>query len=159
MSNNFIKLLNEFPDKPWNWEFVSSNSNITWDIINNNPDKPWNGYCISMNPNITWDIIRDNPDKPWDLYYLTYNPNITWDIIKDNPDKDWDWNVISSKLFYYDPYFKSDTYIKKMTKLMHDKIHEELISKSCHPTRIYNWNEDYCDQFGDEYNSECDKWR
>ena len=41
------------------------NPNITWEIIQNNPDKNWNWKWISKNPNITWDIIQNNPDKDW----------------------------------------------------------------------------------------------
>ena len=26
-----------------------------------------------------------------------------------------------------------------MTKILHDTIHEELISKACHPRRVLNW--------------------
>ena len=32
-----------------NWNWISSNPNITWDIITNNPDKPWNWNAISKN--------------------------------------------------------------------------------------------------------------
>ena len=56
-----LVLLN--PDKPWNWEYISENPNITWEIIQANPDKPWNWRHISKNSNITWDIIHSNPDK------------------------------------------------------------------------------------------------
>jgi len=56
-----LVLLN--PDKPWNWQYISENPNITWEIIHANPDKPWNWRHISKNSNITWDIIHSNPDK------------------------------------------------------------------------------------------------
>ena len=47
--NELEKLLKKYPDKPWNWEWISRNPNITIDIINQNPDKPWN-----------WDLISNN---------------------------------------------------------------------------------------------------
>ena len=31
--NDLIKLLKEFPDKPWAWDILSYNPNITWDTI------------------------------------------------------------------------------------------------------------------------------
>ena len=37
-----------------------------FNFIIDNPDKPWSWNSISHNPNITMDIIKDNPDKPWD---------------------------------------------------------------------------------------------
>ena len=71
------------------------NPNITWDIIQNNPDKDWNWYWYIINPNITWDIIQNNPDKRLELVdYISRNPNITWDIIQNNPDKPWDWHRV-----------------------------------------------------------------
>ena len=48
------------------------------DIIQNNPEKPWNWVGISYNPNITWDIIQNNPEKPWRWNIISSNPNITW---------------------------------------------------------------------------------
>jgi hypothetical protein len=35
------------------------------DLINLLPDKPWDWDGISCNPNITLEIIRDNSDMPW----------------------------------------------------------------------------------------------
>ena len=67
-------IIRDNPEKKWNWDGISSNPNITWDIIiRDNPDKPWNWYEISRNPNITWDIIQNNPEKLWDFYYISDN--------------------------------------------------------------------------------------
>ncbi len=49
------------------------NPNITFDIIQDNPDKPWDWLGISRNPNITWKIIQDNPDKNWSWYNISRN--------------------------------------------------------------------------------------
>jgi hypothetical protein len=46
------------------YDSLSLNPNITWDVVINNTDKPWNWYCLNNNPNITWDIVINNPDKP-----------------------------------------------------------------------------------------------
>jgi GTP-binding protein EngB required for normal cell division len=88
-------IVQQNPDKPWNWYVLSGNPNITWDIVQQNPDKPWELEMLSANPNITWDIVQQNPDKPWDLEMLSANPNITWDIVQQNPDKPWNWYVLS----------------------------------------------------------------
>ena len=59
-------------------DYISANSNITMEIIENFPDKPWNWNGISMNPNITMQIIEKYPDKPWNWYGISLNnPNIT----------------------------------------------------------------------------------
>jgi hypothetical protein len=72
-ANNIFKQLNWIE---WDWNALSSNTDITWDIVKNNPDKPWNFRVLSMNPNITWCIVQDNPDKPWDWGELSRNPSM-----------------------------------------------------------------------------------
>ena len=39
-------------------------TNIFWETVNDNPDKDWNWECLSENPNITWEIVIDNLDNP-----------------------------------------------------------------------------------------------
>ena len=38
-----------------------------------NPDKPWNWNSLSENPSITWEIVEANPDKPWDWEHYHEN--------------------------------------------------------------------------------------
>lgn len=35
---------------------------------------------------------------------------------------------------------------------------EELISKTCHPDRMFQWNEDFCSMYPDEYKVECERF-
>jgi hypothetical protein len=93
--NITINIIKDNILKKWNWIHISKNKGITWDAIVNNPELPWNWFTISQNPNITLRIIKENPDKPWNWYFISMNPNITWKIIEDNPDKPWDWNGFS----------------------------------------------------------------
>lgn len=95
------------------YKLISSNPNITWDIISKNIDKPWDWYDIKNNPNITWDVIRDNPKelhKLWNfdsLYtkssitskglidlnnLISYDSNLPnfWKQISRKPDLTWD---------------------------------------------------------------------
>ena len=72
-SNHLITLLKLYPDHPWNWSRISSNPNITFQIIRDNPDRPWNWNGISSNPSITFQIVRDNPDRPWNWRELSSN--------------------------------------------------------------------------------------
>ena len=60
-------------DKPWDWEELSSNIIITWNIIKNNLDKPWDQNNISKNLNINIENINNNLDKPWNWEILTQN--------------------------------------------------------------------------------------
>ena len=82
-------------DKPWDWDSLSYNPTITLDI-KENPEKPWDWYSLSRHPTITWDIVKENPKKPWNWEGLSSNPNITWDVVKDNLHKPWNWFSLSS---------------------------------------------------------------
>jgi hypothetical protein len=94
-NNQFIDLILSHPDKPWDWQIISSNPNITMQFIIDNPDKPWDWGTISRHPNITMQNILDHPDKPWDWGTISRHPNITMQFILDNPDKPWNWWYIS----------------------------------------------------------------
>ena len=48
-------------------------SNGYWDLIENNQDKPWNWWYLSLNSNITWEIISNNLDKSWNWGSISYN--------------------------------------------------------------------------------------
>jgi hypothetical protein len=37
------------PDYKWDWNGISANPNVTWDIIHTNPDHKWNWWGISSN--------------------------------------------------------------------------------------------------------------
>jgi hypothetical protein len=160
-----MEIIRANPDKPWNWDYVSRNPNLTMDIIKEFPNVPWNWRAISWNPNLTMKIIRANPDMPWNWDYVSRNPNLTMDIIKEFPDKLWNWRAISANpnitydfvvenldkidfdtLSYnnlnYDPWFSSEAYRRMQTKRMHDRIYEELIKVACTPRRVLQWNED-----------------
>ena len=49
-----------------------------------------------------------------------------------------------------------EMYIKHVYK---NRINEEMIRKSCRPERVYNWNEYMMEEYKDEYNKECDKYK
>ena len=61
---------------PWDWGVLSSNTNITWDIVQAFSDKPWDWNKLSGNPSITWDIVQANPDKRWRWSSLSQNSNV-----------------------------------------------------------------------------------
>jgi hypothetical protein len=37
----FSTILKFYPNKPWNWFYISQNPNLLMEIISNNPDKLW----------------------------------------------------------------------------------------------------------------------
>ena len=91
--NTLTYLLEKYPDKPWNWRWISMNPNITVDFIEKHPDKPWDWEGISMNPNITMEFIEKHSDKPWNWYFISRYQNITMDIIEKY--KNWDYRCCS----------------------------------------------------------------
>ena len=53
-----------FTDISWNFDDLSANPSITWDIVQANPNLPWSFEGLSQNPIITGDIVQANLDKP-----------------------------------------------------------------------------------------------
>ena len=90
------EIIQNNPYMNWNWTNIFKNPNITWDIIKYNPNKfLWNENNILLNPNITWEVIQNNPNIKWFWTAISNNPNITWEIIQNNPNSPWDWSNIS----------------------------------------------------------------
>ena len=76
MANELQKLLLKYPDKDWDWEYVSWNPNIDLEFIIENSNLPWKWKWISANPNITMydnkvrgerSVIRIDHDNSHDL--------------------------------------------------------------------------------------------
>ena len=44
-----------------------------------NPDEPWDWDGLSMNPNITFEIVTQNLDKPWNMKWLLIENPFTKD--------------------------------------------------------------------------------
>ena len=101
--------------------------------INDNPYKPWYWNYISSNPNITMKFIIDNPDKKWIWLYISKNRSITIKDINDNPDKHWNWFSISRNIFTKD---KEDYIIKRYREhlaaiLIQNAYKNALVNPNC----------------------------
>ena len=81
-------------DKEW--------SNKLFGFIESQSHKPWNWQWISCNPNITIETIEAHLDKPWDWMEVSRNPNLTMKIIEAHPDKPWEWILVSQISFQKD---------------------------------------------------------
>ena len=53
-----MEIIEKYPNKPWDWFYISKNPNITMEIIEKYPDKPWNWRVISKHPNITMESLK-----------------------------------------------------------------------------------------------------
>jgi hypothetical protein len=115
------RLFVEFPDSDWDYEALSSNPNITMDLIQNYPGKVWDYKALSKNPNLTMDFILNSglpyenfdwieisknssitmkdvvtyPQVPWDYYNMSENPNLTTKFIEAHLDLPWNFHMLS----------------------------------------------------------------
>ena len=105
MSNKLEIILQKYPDKPWDWCWISGNPNVTMEMIKKHPDKPWNWKRISQNPNVTMEMIEKHPDQPWDWTCISMNPNLTIEMIESNLDRI-DWYKLSMNKFDKHPHLQ-----------------------------------------------------
>ena len=75
------QLIEEYPNKPWNWIKLSINSSISFKFINEHPELPWIPKMVTLNPNINDDVIINNPTYNWDYHAMCSNPNISFKFI------------------------------------------------------------------------------
>ena len=95
-----MEIIQKYQNKPWDWERISENPNITMEIIEKYPINPWSWYGILRNRNITMEIIEKYLNKPWSWYLISENPNITVEFIEKNIDKI-NFDRLSSNKFTY----------------------------------------------------------
>ena len=104
---NYV-IIDEYPDKPWDWGWL--NENINFEIERYIPlnlikkySYSWVYYYLSKNQNLTEEFILKHPSQNWDIDYLIENNKITdfntlskfinidQKIINNYPNKPWDW--------------------------------------------------------------------
>lgn len=112
--------INPNPKLDINWLALSANPSITLDIIQQYPEHPWNDQYLSMNPNIStnyiknegasrnWSMAHLSANKgiterdiyknslPWDYLNLSTNTNLPAKYVHDNPDHAWNMFSVSS---------------------------------------------------------------
>ena len=134
--NTLELLLEKYPNKPWGWDGISRNPNITMEFIEKYPNKPWDWGGISMNPNITMEIFEKNPNKPWDWSRISRNPNITMEFIEKKLDKinfkslSGNKFTLQNKLLNESCNNDLDILIEKVSKIVGDLIDENNDLKS-----------------------------
>jgi hypothetical protein len=92
-----ISTIRDYPFKKWNWYSVTQQN--SWKTVKGNLEIPWNWQAVSSKSEITPEIVDQYPDIPWDWHWLSWNKNfITLDMVLKNPDRAWDWYPISNHL-------------------------------------------------------------
>ena len=158
------KLLKEEMIKSsFDWQLFSKSYKIDIDIALKYHNKV-NWEYILVNPKISMFDIEKNIDKlrkiiisQYTWSYILYNPHITLDFIKKYINVLFDSrsiHLLFSNKFKHHPFFKDMKKTIERTQL----LKEDLIKASCHPSRLFNWNEEMKDIFPEEYEKECVKY-
>jgi transposase len=79
------------PNLPWIWNSLSSNPNITWQIVENNPHIAWNWGLLKYVIDDVDKMIETVPQTFWNFKCLSLNPNIQWETVKKHSTQQWRW--------------------------------------------------------------------
>lgn len=94
-----IPLIEKYPNKPWDWDYLSFSKILPFKLVVDNPDKPWNWiYLFNDNKATKKDLqnyILKNPDKPWDWSNIYLNSKFPLDYMDKIPDSDNKWDILS----------------------------------------------------------------
>lgn len=93
--NPLETLILNYPNKPWNWNSLSENPNITAKIIETFPNKPWNWDILSESPFLTIKVVVKLKEKPWNWKKLSSNCCFKMKDIEQNISLKWNWNELS----------------------------------------------------------------
>jgi len=87
-------LLERYPDKDWNYHYLSENP-YAIEYIKNHPEITWQWDELKYNINIDIHTVFTYRNVNWDWKFLTTLPNMTMDIIAKYPHLPWYYNCIS----------------------------------------------------------------
>lgn len=91
-----ISTIDQYPNYPWNDQYISMNPNITSNyILNEGASRKWFIPYVSANKGITERDIYKNI-LPWDYLNLGSNPNLPAKYVNDNPNQRWNMYSVSS---------------------------------------------------------------
>lgn len=79
----------------WNWVGLSSNPNITYNVIQAFPDKQWCWRVLSDNHNINVTNIPLDVYDDIDWLFLSVNPTLTINFVLRNIHRKWYWKALS----------------------------------------------------------------
>ena len=91
---NDIKLINQAAIG-WPFTFIGDNPNLTMDMMMELPNNALDWYSISMHSGITMSDIQSHLELPWDWTAVSANPHLTMNMILAHPDQDWNWEWCS----------------------------------------------------------------
>lgn len=74
---------------------LSTNPNLTLDVVDANPGVNWSWQYISELPCLKFNDVLSRLNKPWDWFALSYNLELTIDEVRANLHLNWDWGGLS----------------------------------------------------------------
>lgn len=109
--NNLTVLIKLYPSEKWNFELLSENPALRWEIVNMFDRSVWDIKKLMLNPglsftnalelcegnydakilgnrhDLSWSFVMEHADLPWDKRYLSTKAPIA--VIKENPNFGW----------------------------------------------------------------------
>ena len=84
--------MDKYPNKPWDFEKISSNYSFDISWIDKYPNKPWDFSAMHKSKYYDIDWIDKYPNKPWNFQKISVKG--TFDIfqVDKHPDKPWDFS-------------------------------------------------------------------
>ena len=111
--NITLDIIESYDEKYWDWQGISANPNLTIDFIEKHINQDWNWYNISNNNNIPFHIIERFPHKPYDFIALSKRKDLNLDIVYRFKNLNWNWHFVScNKNITYEIYKKYENKIK-----------------------------------------------
>lgn len=106
--NTLIDLVKCFPDRNWNWRYLSSNSNMEVEMILESLLLfPWSFRDLSSNYNVNAEFVEMFIDRDWDFRVLSgricaeikvLDRSFDFEFVRRHANKPWNWNIILSNI-------------------------------------------------------------
>ena len=140
--NSLEKLLELYPDKPWDWVALSKNPNISWEFINSTYSSLLHDEIAEYKDSALfrfldyqckdeYKIFREKIHFkysryfPWNWDHVAANPNITWEIVVNN--------ILKEKKKYLDV----DIFFSNLSH--NQNITWDIVLKNNHRYRPWSW--------------------
>ena len=127
----------------WDWEYLTTNKNITTKVIEEYINMPWNWDVMGCNPNINMEFVEKHIDKPWS--WLNLSECINCSEIDKYINFPWDWEAVSANstltIEFIDKYptipYNWDDICSNLSVLPVDKAYQII---KTHPQYPWNWD-------------------
>jgi hypothetical protein len=92
------KVIEKYPNIPWDFTEVSYNDQVSAEVVDRFPDKPWDWNILTKRFGKNYKLIARHADKPWDWQRISGNRDLNWYLVFAFPDKPWAKKVLSCRL-------------------------------------------------------------